>query len=258
MNVCRATFLFFLTTLLLGCFGGKDQPPPPPQAVAPVVVAPPPIPHTRVELRVEASGDVNPNAHGSGAPVVLRIYELKGLSSFNGADFFALYDKDQASLGGDLARKRELLLRPGEKQTLILEPEEGTAYFAALAAFRNLNSSRWRVSAPILPHQTNIYELKLGGTQMSVAAVAVPTSQAAGPMKAPLAPAAPIPPAAPSVSVPSVSVPSVSVPTVPSVSIPSATVPSVTAPAVTVPSVSVPTAPTVTVPSVTIPVPTVP
>jgi type VI secretion system protein VasD len=252
MNLCRATFLFFLTALLLGCFGGKDQPPPPPPA-APLAVAPPPIPRTRVELRVEAAADVNPNAHGSGAPVVLRIYELKGLSSFNGADFFALYDKDQASLGGDLARKRELLLRPGEKQTLILEPEEGTAYFAALAAFRNLNSSRWRVSAPILPHQTNIYELKLGGTQMSVAAVAVPTSQAVGSIKTPLAPAAPIPPAAPSVSVPSVSVPSVSVPNVPAVtapSVPSVSIPSATVPSVTFPSVSVTTAPVVTVPTI--------
>jgi len=234
MSLCRATLLLFLASLLLGCFGGKDEPPPAAVAAAPPP-APAPIPPTRIELRIEAMGDVNPNAHGAGAPVVLRIYELKGLSGFNGVDFFALYDKDQASLGGDLAGKRELLLRPGEKQTLLIEPADGTGFFGALAAFRKLDSARWRVSAPITPHQTGIYELKLGGTQMTLTGVPVPPSPAtaqAKPPPAPGAPAAPAP-AAPSATVPSLptapsvpSVPSVSAPTVPSMpSVPS--VPSV-------------------------------
>lgn len=243
MSLCRAILLIILSFLLLGCFGGKEEPPPVAAAPPP---APAPIPPTRVVLLVEAQGDVNPTIHGSGAPVVMRIYELKGLSGFNGVDFFTLYDKDQASLGGDLAAKRELLLRPGEKQTIVLEPTEGTGFFAALAAFRNLNSARWRVSAQIPPHQTSVFELKLGGTQMTLTGAASPQSPAAAQAKP--APGAPSAPKVPSLSVPEVpkvsapSLPSVSVPEVPSVSVPSVSVPSV-------PSVSVPSIPTVTVPT---------
>jgi len=259
MSLCRALFVVLLACLLLGCFGGKEEPPPAAAAAPPP--PPPPPPPTKLELRVEAMGDVNPSSQGTGAPVVLRIYELKGLSGFNGVDFFALYDKDQASLGGDMVGKRELLIRPGEKQTLLIDPAEGTGYFGALAAFRKLDAARWRVSAPIPAHQTSIYELKLSGTQLTLTAVPVPPAQtkpAAPP--APGAPAAP-PVSAPSVSAPSVpsvsapSVPSVSAPSVPSVSTPS--VPSVSAPSVpNVPSVSVPSlpsVPSVSVPSVTVP-----
>ena len=257
MSVYRAVLLLFLAASLLGCFGGKEEPPP----VAAVAAPPPPPPKpapTRVELRVEALGDVNPSVHGTGAPVVVRIYELKGLAGFNGADFFALYDKDQASLGGDLAGKREVLLRPGEKQTLLLEPADGTGFFAALAAFRNLDSARWRVSAPIPAHLNSVFELKLGGTQMTL--TALPAQQ--GPTAAAQAKPAPAPgeaksppaalPSAPSAEMPKV--PPVSLPEIPSVTLPE--VPSVTLPEI--PSVSVPTAPAATMPSITIPPITLP
>ena len=155
MSHNRTLLMALLAASLAGCFGSKEGPPPPP-----------PLPPTRIELHVEASKNINPNAEGRSSPVLLRIYELKGLAGFNAADYFALLEKDQSALGGDLGRKRELMLRPGETQTLILQPEDASGFFAAYAGFRDLQSARWRVSASVMPHTNSIFGLKLEGNQL--------------------------------------------------------------------------------------------
>ncbi len=157
--------------VIAGCFDGKEPPPAPPQ----------PLPPTLIELHIEAANDVNPGAQGQGAPVLLRIYELKGLSAFNSADFFALYNKDNAVLGGDLAGKREFLLRPGEKPTLNFQAADGATYIGAYAAFRDLDSARWRVSEAISPHSNNVFDLKLTGIQITL--TRLPQSPPAPPAK---------------------------------------------------------------------------
>ncbi len=172
MSLRRTGLTVLLAILLTGCFGAKEEEPPPP------------LPPTKIELHIEAAKDVNPNVEGKGSPVLLRIYELKGLTGFNAADYFALNEKDQAALGADLARKQELMLRPGEKKTLLLQPEDAAGFFAAYAGFRSLGSARWRVSAPIPPHATSVFELKLGGSQM-VLTTPPPTPQPGQPESGP-------------------------------------------------------------------------
>jgi len=162
MGYSRIGPMLFLACSLSGCFGAKDEP-------APVQAL---LPPTKVELHIEAASDANPNVEGRGSPVLMRIYELKGLAAFNAADYFALNEKDQAALGADLVRKQEFMLRPGEKKSLLLQPEDASGFFAAFAGFRNLGSARWRVSAPIPSHATSIFELKLKGAQMDLTAPA--------------------------------------------------------------------------------------
>ena len=159
----RIGLMVLAATSLAGCFGAKDEAPPPP-----------PLPPTKVELRIEAAQDANPNLEGRGSPVLLRIYELKGLAGFNTADYFSLNEKDQAVLGADLVRKQEFMLRPGEKKTLLLQPEEASGFFAAYAGFRSLDLAHWRVSNPVQPHATSVFELKLTGSQMILSPHAPP------------------------------------------------------------------------------------
>ncbi|QSA96413.1 type VI secretion system lipoprotein TssJ [Methylococcus sp. EFPC2] len=160
MNVNRALAYLSLAAALSGCglFAAKDEPPPPP-------------PPTRVELKIDVAGNINPGADGQPAPLLLRVYELKGLSAFNSADFFALYDKEQATLGADWSRKQEFLLKPGEQRTLSLEPEADVQFIGVFAAYRQLDTALWRASAPVKPHQTVPLELKISGTQLNLKAV---------------------------------------------------------------------------------------
>src|SRR5262245_41026995 len=57
---------------------------------------------------------VNPDRGGRPSPIVVRIYELKSVAAFNGADFFSLYDKEQETLGSELIGREEYQLHPAE------------------------------------------------------------------------------------------------------------------------------------------------
>lgn len=76
--------------------------------------SPPETPPTRVVIWLHAAPNLNPSAAGQAAPLRLRLYELKKDTAFGRADYFALTDNAQSTLGGDLVEQDEFLLRPGE------------------------------------------------------------------------------------------------------------------------------------------------
>lgn len=73
---------------------------------------------TPVTLTLVAAPDTNPDAQGRASPLVTRYYVLKAPGAFELADFFALQDKDTATLGADLVQREEVVLRPGEQRAV--------------------------------------------------------------------------------------------------------------------------------------------
>lgn len=154
----RSGFLLILAfALLQGC---GSEPLPPPVAE--------PAPPTLVNLKIISAADVNADASGAGAPVMLRIYQLREASGFNSADFFSLFDKDQATLSADMARKQELLIKPNDQQTLSLQLEPDIKALGVFAAFRQLDTAQWRATLPVTTHQTHAVEIKLQANQVLV------------------------------------------------------------------------------------------
>ncbi|MFO1199090.1 MAG: type VI secretion system lipoprotein TssJ [Burkholderiaceae bacterium] len=102
-----------------------------------------PVPRA-LEISVQAAPGLNPDVRDRPTPVVLRIYELRSPVAFEAADFFTLFDKDQAALGNDIVGKEELQLRPGESAKLVRELKPETRTVGVFAAFRDLERSRWR------------------------------------------------------------------------------------------------------------------
>lgn len=149
-----------LTLLLLACADTPEQPAPPPP--------------TLVDIQINSAKLINPDADGKASPVVLRIYELREESGFVGADFFALFEKEQAVLAADLVRKQELVIRPGENKTLKIEPDTGTRLLGFFAAFRKLDNAGWRSLAVLTAHQNNAVVLKLDGNVLSASHTATP------------------------------------------------------------------------------------
>ncbi len=153
--------------MLVACAEAPEQPAPPPP--------------TLVELTINSANLINPDASGKASPVVLRIYELRQQSSFTGADFFAIFDKEQATLAADLVRKQELLIKPGENKTLRIDPAADTAALGFFAAFRKLDNAGWRTLTELKAHQLNAVTLKLDGNSLSVSntpSQSVPTAGA--------------------------------------------------------------------------------
>lgn len=130
-----------LRRVLLGlAFGGGFI------AVLPGCAGPKPAPviTTTLDGSLQAAGGVNPSVSKRPSPLLVRVYELKGATAFNNADFVALFQRDQAELGADIVSREEMMLNPGETRPLkkTLAPE--TRFVGVFAAYRDLERARWR------------------------------------------------------------------------------------------------------------------
>lgn len=81
---------------------------------------------TKLNLKLTASDQLNPDLNGRPSPIVVRLFELKHPVAFENADFFSLYERAKESLAPDMVATEELELRPGETVELKLSVEEGT------------------------------------------------------------------------------------------------------------------------------------
>lgn len=114
---------------------------------------------TKLNLKLTASDQLNPDLNGRPSPVVVRLFELKHPVAFENADFFSLYERAKESLAPDMVAAEELELRPGQTVELNLSVKEGSRYVGILAAYRDLPETRWRYTLQLAP--ANITEADL-------------------------------------------------------------------------------------------------
>lgn len=98
---------------------------------------------------IKAAATTNPDVRGRPSPIVLRVYELRSLGAFNSADFFSLFEKEAETLGGELVGREEYTLRPAETRPYHRQLQPDTKFIGVAAAFRDLETSRWRLAAPV-------------------------------------------------------------------------------------------------------------
>src|SRR6266567_876779 len=98
---------------------------------------------------IKAAPTTNPDGRGRPSPIVVRVYELKSLAAFDSADFFSLFAKEAETLGSDLVGREEYDPRPAETRPYRRQLQPDTKFIGVVAAFRDLENSRWRQAAPI-------------------------------------------------------------------------------------------------------------
>ncbi|WP_225782394.1 type VI secretion system lipoprotein TssJ [Xenophilus sp. Marseille-Q4582] len=126
---------------------------------------------TPVSLSLVGAADMNPDARGRASPLAVRVYALKTSAPFDAADFFALFEKDQATLGGELVHREEALLRPGDSRALKFTLPADAKALAFLAAYRDLERARWREVRPVQPGQPVNWQVAFGARQIRIDAV---------------------------------------------------------------------------------------
>ncbi len=99
---------------------------------------------TIINATLNASPEVNPDLSGRASPVVVRVYELKNIGTFEAADFYSLFDDPEGLLGSDLVNSVQFHLNPGETQKYNHSTSPETNYFAVTVAFRKLDHAIWR------------------------------------------------------------------------------------------------------------------
>lgn len=168
-----AAGLRWLLSGALVALAGCSKPPPPA-----------PAPPTAISLRISAAADTNADASGQGAPVAIRVYQLKARSAFDGAEFFPLYHTDTAALGGDLVKKDEFLLIPDTTRSLTLMPDAGVQALGVFAAYADFQQVSWRASTDIPAHQTTMIAVTADRSGLRLTATPLPPSPAKPPSDA--------------------------------------------------------------------------
>ena len=123
---------------------------------------------TPVSITLTAAADANPDARGRASPLTVRVYALKTPGPFEGADFFSLFEKDQATLGAELVQREEMLLRPGESKKLDLTLPADAKAIGVMAAFRDLDRALWREVRAVTPGQAQVLNVTFGARQIRV------------------------------------------------------------------------------------------
>ena len=139
--------------LAIGC----SSPPPPPKPIT-----------TAVTLTLVAGADANPDARGRASPLTVRVYTLKTSGAFEAADFFSLFEKDQATLGAEMAQREELLLRPGESKKLEMILAADIKAIGVMAAYRDLDRARWREVRVVEPGKALVLTTTFGARQIRI------------------------------------------------------------------------------------------
>lgn len=156
-DLTRRAFAMTVLAALLssanGCGGDKPPPPPPP---------------TRVEAKIVAAKDLNPDMRGIPAPLFLRVYALRAETAFANADFFQLHENDSAVLGGDLIKRSEHVLRPGETQPLTRELEDEVRFLGFVAAYQEIDRATWRALLPVPQNKTTKVTIQLGPREIAL------------------------------------------------------------------------------------------
>lgn len=125
---------------------------------------------TAVKLALVTAASANPDARNRPSPVVVRLFELKSLAAFNGADFFSLWDRDKETLGNELVGREEYTLRPGDNLKLDRKLQPETLYVGAIAAFRDLERSHWRAVVETPARKVNSITVQVAGKALTVEA----------------------------------------------------------------------------------------
>jgi type VI secretion system protein VasD len=149
--------------LLIAC---AKPPPPPPK----IVIPPPPEPPkpSVVQGRVLTSSDVNPEPGGRASPIVVRVYELKSTANFEKSDFFALYDKDEQTLGPELVAKQQFEMSPDAEREFEKDLPAGTRFLGVVAAYRNIQRAGWRQSIEIPEHKLTSVIIRVDRDRVSM------------------------------------------------------------------------------------------
>jgi type VI secretion system protein VasD len=118
---------------------------------------------------INVDSNVNPDRAGRPSPIVVRIYELKSIAAFNGADFFALFEKEQETLSGELVGREELLLKPADTRQYSRQLQPDTKFIGVVGAFRDLEQARWRQAVPVPSKRSPTITIGLQARAVTVA-----------------------------------------------------------------------------------------
>lgn len=107
------------------------------------------VPDKPATAVIKADSTINTDSSGQAKPVVVVLYQLKDVNSFNSAEFFSLYQNPNQTLGPDYITSQQAIIAPGETKKLSVALKPDTRFIGVVAAFQQLNTAAWQASVPV-------------------------------------------------------------------------------------------------------------
>jgi type VI secretion system protein VasD len=123
---------------------------------------------TAVALHFNAAPGLNPGVTGEPAPVRVRIYELKNSAAFLRADYFALAERAQATLGADLVDQDEVQVLPGQQLDIERDLNPATRQVGLVVGYREIDQARWRSVLSVSSGQSTPFRIDLDARAVNV------------------------------------------------------------------------------------------
>ena len=126
----------------------------------------------QIKGSIEAVATVNPDSQGRPSPLQVKIFQLGAKDKFEAADYFALSDASEATLGADMLGVQAMMLTPGESRPYEGEFDPGTRYIGVIAGYREIHQAQWRAIVE-MPEKSLLKMMKRGGVIIKADSLAI-------------------------------------------------------------------------------------
>lgn len=126
----------------------------------------------QIKGSIEAVASVNPDSLGRPSPLQVKIFQLGAKDKFEAADYFALSDASEATLGADMLGVQAIMLSPGDRKPYegVFDPE--TRFIGVIAGYREIHQAQWRAIVE-MPEKSLLKLNKRGGVTIKADSLAI-------------------------------------------------------------------------------------
>jgi len=121
---------------------------------------------------VQAVESVNPDSLGRPSPLQIKIFQLGAKDKFEAADYFALSDASEATLGADMLGVQAMMLTPGDHRPYEGEFDPATKFIGVIAGYRDIHQAEWRAIVE-MPEKSLMKMGKRGGVTIKADSLAI-------------------------------------------------------------------------------------
>ena len=101
------------------------------------------------KITLHANLNVNPDDNQRPSPIQVKVFELSARTTFDNLDFQSLFNNGGTLLSDELISEKTFFIQPNETISHTIELNKESTHIAIVAAYRKIDSARWKHIYPI-------------------------------------------------------------------------------------------------------------
>lgn len=123
---------------------------------------------TVAQVTITAARDANPAPGGQASPAAVYVYALKPGAPFATGSYDALTGGELGDLSATMSRIAHFVIVPGKSTKRIFELPPGVSDVGIAVAYRQIDTAKWRASAPVTPNAVTLLQVTIGANAVNI------------------------------------------------------------------------------------------